>query len=61
MPDLKTYIPEDLATILPMQPPTVRKLLRSGQLRGIKVGARKWIVTEAALMAYLNGEKGGQS
>ena len=51
----KLLTPEDTAKALSVKPETVREWLRTGKLKGVKVG-RLWRVREGDLEAFL--EKG---
>jgi excisionase family DNA binding protein len=53
----QVFTPEQVAEKLSVSPKTVKDWLRSGKLRGVKVG-RLWRVRERDLEAFL--EKGGQ-
>jgi excisionase family DNA binding protein len=44
----KFYTVDETAEILKVAPETVRRLLRSGRLRGVKVG-RSWRIPERAI------------
>jgi excisionase family DNA binding protein len=53
----KLLTPEDAAKVLLVKPETVREWLRSGKLKGAKVG-RLWRVRESDLEAFLKeGER----
>jgi excisionase family DNA binding protein len=53
----KLLTPEDAAKVLLVKPETVREWLRSGKLKGVKVG-RLWRVRESDLEAFLKeGER----
>lgn len=49
--------PEEIANRLAIKPATVRSWLRSGKLKGIKVGQRVWRISEAEFRRFLS-EKG---
>ena len=55
---LVLYDVEELAKLLDVQAVTVRKLFRSGKIRGRKL-ARKWYTTEADLQAYFSQPEPG--
>ncbi len=57
------YTVHDVARILQMHEETVRILLRSGRLKGIKLGPHatlpgrfEWRITDQALRRFLDGE-----
>ena len=52
----RTYTIEEVAKVLQVNQRTVNRLLERGELRGVKVG-RLWRIPEAALDAYLRGER----
>jgi excisionase family DNA binding protein len=47
---------EEAAEYLRLSPFTVRKMLREGHLRGVKVGKRQWRISRADLQSYLATE-----
>ena len=49
--DMKLYEVEELAEILGVGLPTIRKYLREGRLKGTKP-AKRWYVSEEALKEY---------
>jgi len=49
--DLELFDVEDLAKILDIQKLTIRRMLKSGKLKGRKL-AKKWYVTGEALREY---------
>lgn len=53
--DMKLYEVEELAEILGVGLPTIRKYLREGKLKGIKP-AKRWYVSEEALKDYFQPE-----
>ena len=53
----KALTVDDVATILGVGVPTVRKLLREKEIHGRKVG-REWRVTNEAIAAFLRQGKG---
>jgi excisionase family DNA binding protein len=60
MPIPRVYTVHEIAQILQMHEETVRALLRSGQLKGIKLGPHatlagrfEWRITEDALRMFL--------
>jgi excisionase family DNA binding protein len=44
---------EEAATRLKFSAPTVRRLLRDGEIHGVKFGPRQWRVTESAIQDYV--------
>lgn len=40
-----------------LTPSFIRRLLRRGDIAGIKVGARSWLTTEAAVRDYLKRDR----
>ncbi len=50
---MKLYDVEDLAKLLGLQERTVRKLLKTGQLKGRKL-AKRWYVTAESMKEYFN-------
>lgn len=48
--------PEEVAERLALTPKTVRRFLREGRLKAMKVG-RLWRVRESDLLAYMKGER----
>lgn len=48
--------PEEVAERFKLKPKTVREWLRTGKLRGVKVG-RLWRIEEKALEEFLRGIK----
>jgi excisionase family DNA binding protein len=53
--DMKLYEVEELAEILGVGLPTIRKYLREGRLKGTKP-AKRWYVSEEALKDYFQPE-----
>ena len=53
--DMKLYEVEELAEILGVGLPTIRKYLREGKLKGTKP-AKRWYVSEEALKEYFQPE-----
>jgi excisionase family DNA binding protein len=47
--------PEEAAIYLRLNPQTAYRLLRSGQLPGVKVG-RQWRIRKSSIDAYLDGQ-----
>jgi excisionase family DNA binding protein len=57
MPELETFMTvEEVARRLSLNPETIRRWLRSGRLRGIRLGERRagWRVRDSDLNAFLN-------
>lgn len=48
---------EQAAGKLQMHPDTVRRLLREGQIAGVKVGKRQWRVAREALERFIKGDQ----
>lgn len=48
--------PDEVAARLKLEPKTIREWLRTGRLKGIKVG-RFWRIEESVLEDYLKGNK----
>jgi excisionase family DNA binding protein len=57
--DMKLYEVEELAEILGVGLPTIRKYLREGRLKGTKP-AKRWYVSEEALKEYFQPEPESQ-
>ena len=55
MPE-KMWTPEKAAKILNIIPQTVGQYLRNGTIKGVKV-ARKWLIPDSDLQAYIDGLK----
>ena len=53
--NMKLYEVEELAEILGVGLPTIRKYLREGRLKGTKP-AKRWYVSEEALKEYFRPE-----
>ena len=53
--DMKLYDVDELAEILGVGLPTIRKYLREGRLKGTKP-AKRWYVSEEALKDYFQPE-----
>jgi excisionase family DNA binding protein len=55
-------ISEDLLTVeqaaarLQLHQDTIRRLLRNGQLPGVKVGKRQWRISSSVLQRYVEGD-----
>lgn len=56
-PHPELFTPEEAAAILKMHPVTVRRLLREGQIAGVKLGKRQWRITRAGLDQFLKGDQ----
>jgi excisionase family DNA binding protein len=52
--DTELLTPEEAAVYLRLNPQTAYRLLRGGQLPGVKIG-RQWRIRKSALDAYLDG------
>ena len=63
MEELKLYTVEEVAEILKFSTFTIYKLVKSGELKAVKLtGGRRWRVTDAHLREYLENnlvEKAG--
>jgi excisionase family DNA binding protein len=44
---------EEVASRLKFSTPTVRRLLRTGELAGVKFGPRQWRIPESSVRAYV--------
>lgn len=55
--DDKLLTVEQAAEKLQMHPATIRRYIRDGQISGVRLGARQWRISAAALKAFI--EKGG--
>lgn len=53
--DLKLYSVDDLSEMLGVSKMTLRSYLRTGKLKGRKLGVR-WFITEESLRSYFQGE-----
>ena len=51
---------EEAASRLSLHPETVRRLLRDGDLRGVRMGSRAWRIEEGELDAYIERLKAAQ-
>jgi excisionase family DNA binding protein len=51
----------EVAARLHVQPKTVRKLIKDGKLRAVKISATDYRVPASSLEAYLNGEVTGET
>ena len=54
--DMKLYDVEEVAEMLDVGEPTIRRYLRQGKLRGKKL-AKRWYVSEEALKDYFQPEE----
>jgi excisionase family DNA binding protein len=54
--DMKLYDVEELAGMLSVGLPTIRRYLREGRLKGKKL-AKRWYVSEEALKDYFQPEE----
>ena len=48
---------KDAAKVLLVKPTTIREWLRTGKIKGVKVGNRLWRVRESELEAFLSMER----
>ena len=53
--NMKFYRTEDLADMLPLREISIRKYLREGKIKGVKIGLF-WYVSESNLNKFLQGE-----
>ena len=51
----KVYTVEEIAELLKVKVYTVREWLRTGKLKGFKMGGRVWRVKESELDKFING------
>ncbi len=58
--DMKLYEVEELAEMLGVGAPTIRRYLREGQLKGRKL-AKRWYVSEENLKEYFQPELSNNS
>ena len=54
--DMKLYAVEELAEMLDVGLPTIRRYLREGRLKGKKL-AKRWYVSEEAIKDYFQPEE----
>jgi excisionase family DNA binding protein len=47
------YTPGDVAKLLQVKPVTVHNWLRSGKLKGFRVGSRLWRITREQLQEFM--------
>lgn len=57
---IKLYEVEDLVRMLKISRITVQAYLRTGRMKGVKIGKR-WHVTDKNLRAFLSGDAGRES
>ena len=50
---MELMTPEEVAAVLRLSPYTVRKMLRNGELMGLRVGRWQWRVKREDLDAYI--------
>lgn len=55
MPDEEYLTPREVAEKLRIHERTVRRLLSSGKLPGVRIGEKTWRISAAALRAYIEG------
>lgn len=53
--DLKFYTTQEVADMLKQHEETIRRKLRTGELKGVNLGGR-WRITQEELMKYLEGK-----
>ena len=51
-----TYTPSDIAKALNFSEETVRRYLRTGILKGTRIGGKKYVITNEALQDFLGEE-----
>ena len=56
LPTATAYTAEEVGKMINRKTDTVRKYVRSGKLKGQKVG-NEWYVTDRALTEFITGEK----
>ena len=49
---MRTYTIKEITGILKMDPSNIRKYLRQGKIKGVKIG-KKWLITEEELKRVL--------
>jgi excisionase family DNA binding protein len=49
---------EEAASRLKFSTPTIRRLLRTGELAGVKFGPRQWRIPVSSLESYMAGKVG---
>jgi len=54
----KLLTTEDVAKILLVRPDTLRKWLRTGKIKGVKIGSRLWRVWKSELKVFLREGEG---
>ena len=54
----KLLTTEDVAKILLVKPDTLRKWLRTGKIKGVKIGSRLWRVWKSELKVFLREGEG---
>jgi excisionase family DNA binding protein len=59
--DSEYLTPEEIAIKLKVHEDTIRRWLRTGELKGIKIGKRQWRIRKADLDAYLSGQNQGNT
>jgi len=57
----RLYKPEEVADILRVKSVTVHGWLRSGKLKGFKVGGKLWRITQEQLQEFLSPDLGKQA
>ena len=50
---MKTYTIKEITGILKMDPSNIRRYLREGKIKGVKIG-KKWLITEEELKRVLS-------
>ncbi len=55
MPDLADYIStEDAAKLLNLHVVTIRNMIRTNKLEGVKIGGKTWLVSKKSVEKYRN-------
>ena len=54
---MKTYTPEEAATILQVTPETIRRWARAGKLSGSLLGGAIWRFTDADLTQFIEASR----
>ena len=57
MVETQYYMPEEIALMLKVDKETIYRHLKSGKLKGNKVGGTLWRISQEDLDRYIKGEK----
>jgi excisionase family DNA binding protein len=57
MVETQYYMPEEIALMLKVDKETIYRHLKSGKLKGNKVGGTLWRISQEDLDKYIKGEK----